>query len=416
MRLGVIADDMTGAADVALMLSKSGLRAIQTIGAPDRASLPDADAVVVALKTRTAPASDAVAQSRAALAILREAGARQIQFKYCSTFDSTPSGNIGPVADALLDDLGAHIALVCPAFPANGRTIYQGRLFVGDLPLDESPMKDHPLTPMRDASLVRLMAGQTSRPVGLLPHSTVARGPDAVRAALARLSADGVRYAVADAIADSDLLILGRAAADAALVTGGSGIAHGLADNFRDGAPQSGPPFAAPDGRMAIIAGSCSAATRGQVKAALDAGLAARALDVRALLEGRLDPADLAAWALAQAPAQPILIYSSADPAEVAATQAAFGRDRAGAAVEEALADIAARLVAGGARRLIVAGGETSGAVVQRLGVRALEIGPEIAPGVPWTRSIGEPDLALALKSGNFGQPDFFVSAWRALG
>ncbi|WP_342361695.1 3-oxo-tetronate kinase [Terrarubrum flagellatum] len=415
MQLGVIADDMTGATDVALMLQKAGMRVVQLIGvpSPSQTTLP-ADAIVVALKSRTDPAAEAVAQSLEALAALRAAGARQILFKYCSTFDSTAQGNIGPVADALADALAAPIALVCPAFPANGRTIFQGHLFVGSEPLDESPMKDHPLTPMRDSSLIRLLAAQTPRKVGLVPFATMNKGSGAVKAALDRLAADGVRYAVADAITDDHLLTLGAAVAGYPLVTGGSGIALGLPGNFGRSSVERAP-FSAPAGRMAIVSGSCSAATRGQVAAAKEAGLPHHAVDPRAIAAGTLTAAQLAEWALAQPTDKPALIYATAEPAEVAAVQAEFGREKAGAIVEDALAETAALLVEGGVKRLIAAGGETSGAVIQRLNARALAIGPEIAPGAPWTRVIDGPDIAVALKSGNFGARDFFVSSWSLL-
>jgi uncharacterized protein YgbK (DUF1537 family) len=412
MRLGVIADDMTGATDVALMITKAGMDTIQTIGVPDMArGLPEADAIVVALKSRTIAPHDAVAQSLLACRALRAGGARQILFKYCSTFDSTPQGNIGPVADALADELGADIAIVCPAFPANGRAIFQGHLFVGAQPLDESPMKDHPLTPMHDSNLVRLMAAQTRRKVRLVPFAIVAAGADAVRSELRRLAQDGVRYAVTDAISDADLVALGHAVAGAPLVTGGSGIALGLPANLPAATHRAPAPFAAPAGRMAIVAGSCSAATREQVAAAKEAGAPHRAIDPAALARGDATPESLAAWALTQDAAKPALIYSTADPSSVAATQEKFGRTAAGEMIERAIAETAARLVRGGVTRLVVAGGETSGAVIQALGIRALAIGPEVAPGVPWTRVTDGPDIAVALKSGNFGARDFFMRA-----
>ncbi len=420
MLLGVIADDMTGATDVALMLSRAGMRTLQVIGAPaPGAALPEADAIVVALKSRTNPAAEAVAESLAACEALLAGGARQILFKYCSTFDSTPKGNIGPVADALVGRLGAKIAIVCPAFPANGRSIYQGYLFVGAVPLHESPMKDHPLTPMRDSSLVRLMAAQTRAPVGLVDYANIRKGAEAVRARLDALAGEGVRYAVTDALTNEDLLTLGAAVDGMPLLTGGSGIAMGLPENFRRAgllAPQSaGSAFSAPAGRAGILSGSCSTATRGQIAKAREAGYPALKVDPLALSGGTQDAAALADWALAQAPGTPFLLYSSDDPAEVAAVQDKLGREEAGAIVEHAFAEIARRLVAGGVSRLLVAGGETSGAVVQGLKVETLEIGPEIDPGVPWTHALGGRDLVLALKSGNFGAPDFFLKAWSLL-
>lgn len=420
MLLGVIADDMTGATDVALMLNRSGMRTVQTIGVPRPGqSLPEADAVVVALKSRTNPVAEAVADSLAACEALLAAGARQILFKYCSTFDSTAQGNIGPVADALAQRLGAGLAIVCPAFPANGRSIYQGYLFVGAVPLHESSMKDHPLTPMRDSSLIRLMGAQTTAAVGLVDYATILGGAGAVKARFAALAAEGVRYVVTDALTNADLMVLGEAVADHKLLTGGSGIAMGLPQNFRRAGllpeREIAASLAAPMGRAGIISGSCSTATRGQIARAIEAGYPALKVDPMALVSGVQDAATLANWALAQAPDEPFLLYSSDDPAEVAAIQDKLGREKAGETVEHAFAKTAALLAEGGVSRLLVAGGETSGAVVQGLGIGLLEIGPEIDPGVPWTRVAQGRDMVIALKSGNFGAPDFFLKAWALL-
>ncbi len=412
--LGAIADDFTGATDLANMLVTRGMRTLQTIGVPDAGmDTGDAEAVIVALKSRTAPPGQAVGQSLEALAWLQRRGAQQFFFKYCSTFDSTAEGNIGPVADALMDALETDFALICPAFPTNKRTIYQGHLFVGDQLLSDSPMKDHPLTPMRDASLVRLMAAQTRRPVGLIPWPVVAAGEEPVACAIDALRAKGVAYGVADAITDYDLEVIGTAAAGHVLITGGSGVALGLPDNFRRqglmGAA-SVPALPAVEGRAAVLAGSCSQATRQQVAHA-SRRWPHRKLDADRIAEGAPVVREVLDWAAAQPKDAPVLIYSSADPEEVAAIQARYGRDRAGAMMETALGEIAKGLVDAGARRLVVAGGETSGAVVSALGVTGLRIGPEIDPGVPWTETIGGLRLALALKSGNFGSEDFFSKA-----
>ena len=420
MLLGVIADDMTGATDVALMLNRSGMRTVQTTGVPRPGqALPEADAVVVALKSRTNPVAEAVADSLAACEALLAAGAKQILFKYCSTFDSTAHGNIGPVADALAQRLGAGLAIVCPAFPANGRSIYQGYLFVGAVPLHESSMKDHPLTPMRDSSLIRLMSAQTTGAVGLVDYATVLAGAGAVKARFTALADQGVRYVVTDALTNADLMVLGEAVADHKLLTGGSGIAMGLPQNFRRAGllpeREIAASLAAPKGRPGIISGSCSTATRGQIAKAIEAGFPALKVDPMALVSGEQDAGKLAAWALAQAPETPFLLYSSDDPAEVAAIQDKLGRERAGETVEHAFAQTAALLAEGGVSRLLVAGGETSGAVVQGLGIGLLEIGPEIDPGVPWTRVAQGRDMVIALKSGNFGAPDFFLKAWALL-
>lgn len=412
--LGAVADDFTGATDLANILVGRGMRTVQAIGVPEGGlDLGDADAVVVALKSRTAPVAEAVEASLAAARWLRAQGARQLFHKYCSTFDSTAQGNIGPVADALLELTGGGLALVCPAFPTNGRTVYQGHLFVGDRLLAESSMKDHPLTPMRDSDLRRLMAAQSRHPVGLVAWPSVARGAGAIAEAFEGLRAAGHGYAVVDAIADADLLAIGRAAATHGLVTGGSAVAMGLPDNFRrEGLLGPPVPPRLPDcpGRAVILAGSCSQATRGQI-AAFTRTHPGHKLDADRLAAGAPVVAEALGWAEAQPPGTPVLIYSSADPEEVRAIQERHGRERAGAMLEQALSALARALVERGARRLVVAGGETSGAVVSALGVRALRIGPEIDPGVPWTETLGEPRLALALKSGNFGSEGFFLKA-----
>jgi uncharacterized protein YgbK (DUF1537 family) len=410
MFIGAIADDLTGATDLALMLSRGGLRTIQTIGVPAAgADLGDAEAVVVALKSRTIPAADAVAQSLAAARALLAAGAEQLFFKYCSTFDSTDEGNIGPVTDALLDLLGETRTIACPAFPENGRTVYKGYLFVGDVLLSESSMKDHPLTPMRDANLVRVLARQSRNPVSLIARDTVASGADAIAARLAATTG----IAIVDAIDETDLRAIGRAVRSLRLVTGGSGIALGLPDNFpRKAAPRAPGPVIAAPGRSVILAGSCSAATRRQVEVAIAAGTPALRLDPIAIADNRITVADAVDFVLA-AGDKPPLVYSSADPAAVAAVQSRLGRAAAGAVVEDFLAEVAARLLAQGVTRFLVAGGETSGAVVGALEVGTLDIGPEIDPGVPWTLARDGKPIALALKSGNFGAEDFFLKAWK---
>jgi uncharacterized protein YgbK (DUF1537 family) len=414
--LGCVADDFTGATDLANMLTRGGMRTLQTIGIPaGAADLPEAEALVVALKSRTIPAAEAVAQSVAALDWLAGRGCRQFLFKYCSTFDSTAAGNIGPVADALLARLGADFTIACPAFPENRRTIFNGHLFVGTELLSESPMKDHPLTPMTDANLVRVLQRQTKAQVGLVPYGVVRQGAAAIRAAFERLRAGGARHAIVDAVEDGHLVAIGTACADLALVTGGSGIALGLPDNFRragllarTGSAAAMPPIR---GYAAVIAGSCSQATQAQV-AAMKSRCPSMRIDPQELATGAASVIDRAAgWAATQVAKGPVLIYSTAAPDAVRAAQDAVGKDRAATLVEDALASIAKTLVARGVRKLVVAGGETSGAVVGALGVRALAIGPQIDPGVPWTFTVPGDPVALALKSGNFGAEDFFLKA-----
>ncbi len=421
--LGAIADDFTGATDLCNTLVRRGMKTVQLIDVPAPGTpVPDAEAVVIALKSRTIPAGEAIAMSLAALDWLRRAGARQILFKYCSTFDSTDRGNIGPVAEALLDALGSDLTLYCPAFPEAGRTIFKGYLFVGDVLLSESGMKDHPLTPMRDPSLVRVLQAQSRGRVGLVQHATVAQGPAAIAAAFAALRAGGFRHAIVDAIADRDLEAIGEAAQDFALITGGSGIALGLPENFRrqgligDGGgadilPKIG-------GTAAVLSGSCSQATLAQL-AHMRERAPVFAIDPIAAAAGKPVAEEALAWAAGKLGDAPICIAATAPPDQVAQVQQQLGRERAGALVEEIMAEIARGLVTREVRRLVVAGGETAGAVVQALGVTGLRIGRQIDPGVPWTVSLpgssGEPALALALKSGNFGAPDFFLRAFSAL-
>jgi uncharacterized protein YgbK (DUF1537 family) len=416
--LGCIADDFTGATDLANTLVKNGMRATQLIGVPgEDVDVGDAEGVVVALKSRTAPVDMAVLQSLAALKWLRGRGARQIFFKYCSTFDSTPAGNIGPVADALMEALATDFAIVCPAFPGAGRTIYRGHLFVGDQLLSDSSMRNHPLTPMTDSNLVRLMAAQSRHKVGLVPYAIVDAGVEETRVAMEKLATGGISYGVVDALSDRHLSTIGAAIAGHALVTGGSGVALGLPENFRRAGvlgAAAEPFLPSARGRAVVLAGSCSTATRGQIKHAAKTWPHQK-LDPDRIASGAPVAREVIDWALAQPADTPVLIYSSAAPEEVAAVQQRYGRERAGTMLEETLGMIATGLAAGGVRRIIIAGGETAGAVVSALAVTGLKIGREIDPGVPWTESIGEPRLALALKSGNFGTPDFFPKAFGML-
>jgi uncharacterized protein YgbK (DUF1537 family) len=414
--LGCIADDFTGATDLANTLVRNGMRTIQVIGVPDELAVPaEAEAIVVALKSRTAPVAEAVAQSVASCRWLRQAGARQIFFKYCSTFDSTDEGNIGPVADALRAELATDFATVCPAFPETGRTIYLGHLFVGGALLSDSPMRNHPLTPMADSNLMRVLGRQTKAEVGLVPYAIVRQGAGPLRDAMDKLRRRGTTYAVVDAIEDEDLRCLGTACADLALATGGSGAAMGLPNNFRRAGLLPTRPgtedLPVVGGAAVVLSGSCSPATLAQVER-MRAAHPSLMLDPIALAErGEAAISDALAWAVASLETGPVLIYASAPPEVVKTVQAKLGRERAGAVMEHALAILARGLVNAGVRRLVVAGGESAGAVVQALGVRALRIGPQIDPGIPATLSLGEPRLALALKSGNFGAQDFFLKA-----
>ena len=415
--LGCIADDFTGATDLAGLLARSGVPVSLRLGIPDAPPSDTAPFEVIALKCRTAPVDEAVAECRAALGWLRDAGAERVFWKYCSTFDSTAKGNIGPVAEALMDDLGAEQTIYCPAFPENGRSIFMGNLFVGQLPLAESPMRDHPLTPMRDSNLMRLLEPQVTRPVGLADRLTVARGADALRSRLRDLAADGVAHVVVDAVADDDLQTIAAACRGMTLLTGGSAVAMPLPDLYRqDGVLAADAPApvrpSLPEGAV-ILSGSCSAMTNEQVAAYGDAGPGLR-LDPLVLAEEGVDAA--IAWLAAQTPSSTPIIYATARPEDVRAAQKQLGVARAGEIVEEALAGLARAAFARGIRRFVVAGGETSGAVARALGLSRLDIGAEIAPGVPWTYSrVDGEDVAITLKSGNFGDRDFFARALATL-
>lgn len=417
--LGCIADDFTGATDLANMLVRGGMRTVQLIGVPDEnTAVPEADAIVVALKSRTNPVQEAVSQSRAALKWLQSAGCRQFFFKYCSTFDSTDEGNIGPVTDALMADLGAQFTIACPAFPETGRTIFKGHLFVGDQLLSDSPMRNHPLTPMTDSNLVSVLQRQTKKPVKLIQFATVEAGSDAISVEIDALKSAGGGIAIVDAVLDNHLVAIGCALSDLALITGGSGIAIGLPENYRRqgllGEIADADAIPAVSGLAAVLAGSCSVATLGQIDR-FKADHPSVVIDPLRLANGENVVEEVLDWARQKVSAGPILVYASQPAEAVRDVQERLGRAEAGALVEEAMAAIATGLVASGVRRLVVAGGETSGAVVSALGVTGLRIGAQIDPGVPATVSLGDAPIALALKSGNFGGPDFFAKALAAM-
>jgi uncharacterized protein YgbK (DUF1537 family) len=419
LALGCIADDYTGASDLANTLTKAGLRTVQTIGIPaDDLDLPEIDAVVLSLKIRSVRAAEAVARSREADAWLRARGAAHVMYKVCSTFDSTDEGNIGPVMDALQADAGEAVVLVTSAFPETGRTIYQGNLFVGSVPLNESPLKDHPLNPMRDANLMRVLGRQSRSKIGLVDLATVARGAAAIRARLADLAGQGFAAAIADSVFDPDLEPIGAVALDHRVSIGASGLGLGLARGLvasgrvraTDGTASLGAPLGGP---AACLAGSCSQATLAQIRQA-ESAMPVLHLDPEALVSGPAEAQRALDWATSRIGDGPVLIASSSPPDAVAALQARHGRDAAGHAIEQGMAMVVEGLVDRGVRRLVVAGGETSGAVAQALDLGDLLIGPEIDPGVPILISQRR-EIALALKSGNFGRPTFFADALSAL-
>lgn len=413
LRIGCIADDFTGGTDVAAAFRRAGLRTALVFGAPgpDTALPKDCDAAVVALKSRSTPADEAIADSLTAQRWLWDHGAAQLYFKYCSTFDSTPRGNIGQVTDALLDSAGARLTVHCPASPPNGRTVYQGHLFVHDQLLSDSPLRHHPLNPMTDSSLPRLLSAQTPHGVGLIDWPTLQRGVEAVRDALTAHERAGTRHVIADALTDADLAVLGAAALELPVVAGAAGLAEGLGHAY-PAATQRTPEPHPLDGRAAVLAGSCSARTLEQIAQFYAAGLPALHLDVLVAAAGHDIAAEVLTWYDDQDPTLPVLVYASASPEELAAVQAQLGVAEAAAQVEELLGSLAVHLVERGVRRLLVAGGETSGAVTTALDIRSVLVGDEADPGVPWTYATTKTgDLALMLKSGNFGAPDLFTRA-----
>jgi uncharacterized protein YgbK (DUF1537 family) len=425
--LGCIADDVTGATDLANNLVRAGMRVVQTFGVPDEEHKIDADAIVVALKSRTIPAAHAVAQSLGACRWLRRQGARQIYFKVCSTFDSTAQGNIGPVTEALMEELGCGFAVATPAFPDAGRTVYQGHLFVGEALLSDTHMRNHPLTPMTDANLVRFLKTQLDprkeRKVGLIGYSTVAQSADAIRVRMAQLQQEGFGLAIADAVCNDDLLRLGGALHDAPLVTAGSGLAIGLPVHWGFTPTSNSSRLPAPAGGKAIVAGSCSAATLAQVQAFIDGGGNAFRLDpLKIAADERIPVAAALRWVDAcwtDDVSVPLLVYSSAEPETVLEVQERIGAQAAGTMMERVLSAVAYGLVRRGAGQLILAGGETAGACAGALEIRQMQIGAQIDPGVPWCYAASPVtktgSLHVAFKSGNFGSPDFFTSAFALL-
>lgn len=421
LSLGCIADDSTGATDLANNLVRAGMRVVQVIGVPARPLGADPDAVVVTLKTRTSPRDQAVSQSLEALRWLQAHGARQIYFKYCSTFDSTAQGNIGPVTEALMDALagldGADFTIATPAFPDNQRTVFNGYLFVGDVLLNESGMQNHPLTPMTDANLVRVLQAQCRRKVGLIDYKVVAQGETAIRIRIDELRAEGVGLAIVDAITNDDLLRLSPALQGMPLVTAGSGLASGLAGNFGIAPSSAASALPQPMGLKAVISGSCSPATNRQVKAFIQGGGRALRIDPLQIAGGVDVAAQALAWAAPLLAQEAVLIYSTADASAVKTVQSRLGARKAGTMVEETLGVIARGLVELGVRQMVVAGGETAGACVQALNITQMNIGPQIDPGVPWCYAHAAPGVALhlALKSGNFGADDFFIRSFALL-
>jgi uncharacterized protein YgbK (DUF1537 family) len=395
------------------------MRTLQSIGIPEVSNVAQVDAVVISLKTRTIPVDEAIEQALKALAWLQASGAQQIYFKYCSTFDSTANGNIGPVAEALMRALETDFTIATPAFPENKRFVFQGHLFLGDQLLNESGMQNHPLTPMHDSNLVRVLQSQCQLPIGFIDHQCVNEGSQRIEAKFQDLRSNSVGIAIVDAISNRDLYEIGRACKSLPLVTGASGIAIGLPQNFSLSEASQAELLPAATGLQAILSGSCSQASNLQVATFIKAGLPAYQINPLALTSNPDTIQHALDWAIAHVQQGPVLIYSTADPDAVKAIQNQLGIAEAGNLIENALAAIAQGLVAAGVRQLIVAGGEVSGACVQALGIKQLQIGAQIDPGVPWcyanSEIIENQGIHLALKSGNFGSPDFFLKSFRML-
>ena len=415
--LGCIADDFTGATDLANNLVRAGMRVVQTIGVPNAPLSAEVDAVVVALKSRTIAPQDAIDQSLQALQWLQGQGAQQIYFKYCSTFDSTAQGNIGPVTEALMQALQTDFTIATPAFPDNGRTVFKGYLFVGDVLLNESGMQHHPLTPMTDANLVRVMQAQCTSKVGLLTHKTIAQGATAISQEITNLKQQGVRIAIVDAVSNDDLMRLGPALKGMPLVTAGSGVAIGLPQNFGLSPTPQASVLPKASGLQAVVSGSCSQATNRQVAHFKATGRPAFLIDPLHLQGSWEDLVkEVLTWAQGHLASGPLLVYSTATPESVQAVQSQLGVEAAGHQVEQALAAIARGLVELGVQQMVVAGGETSGACVQALAIEQLQLGPQIDPGVPWCHAYTPMgSMHITLKSGNFGTDDFFTKAFSFL-
>ena len=411
--LGCIADDFTGASDLANTLCREGMRTTQFIDVPDDGIDCDCEAAIIALKSRSIKPADAIRQSLDSLNWLRNQGARQILFKYCSTFDSTPEGNIGPVAEALAQELGSAGVVVCPAFPTTGRTVYQGHLFVNDILLNESGLQNHPLNPMTDADLRRWLKQQCNNEVGHVPQSIVSTGVEATDKALQQAASNNQTLVVVDATADADLRTIGSACKNASLITGGSGIALGLPENFRAQGLLSdeGQNFKPQQGPAVILAGSCSVATRQQIAAYKDGPKIQ--LDIDQLMSDKLTVHSVIS--LLPTDGTTALIYSSATPEEIKNLQSKYKGNVVAEKIEQLFATIAKLLVSDGYKKIVVAGGETSGAVVSALNIDAFDIGTEIDPGVPALSTHNDQPIAMALKSGNFGAEDFFAKALRYL-
>ncbi|MEZ5924081.1 MAG: four-carbon acid sugar kinase family protein [Hyphomicrobiaceae bacterium] len=409
--LGAIADDLTGGIELASMLVAQGVRTGFGIG-PAASLVEDAEAQVIALKTRVIPADEAVTAVLGGAERLITRGARQVFFKYCATFDSTPAGNIGPCAEALIDRLDAHRALFCPALCETGRTVYQGHMFGGSTLLSDSPKRFDPLTPMTDSNLVRVLQAQSRQKVGLIDHSIVEAGPEAIRYRSEQLAAEGATLQIVDTLNENHLAAIADAAAGMPLLTGNSSVAAHLPACWRrSGDLQATAPImlAGVDGPGAVIAGSVAEQTRQQLAVF---GTHHPVLTLH--LERAFAGDDLVGEAMTFArqcmrQCRDFAISTAVPQAAVDQLQTRFGRAETAAQAEFILSTLAHRFVHElGVRRIVVAGGETSGAVVAALGLTRLEVGPYLGLGMSRAITRTEPILGLSLKSGKLGSLDVF--------
>jgi uncharacterized protein YgbK (DUF1537 family) len=413
LEFAAIADDLTGAVELASMLVRNGMPArllTRRAGPEDAAGVP---ALVMGLRIRTVPAARALAETGRALDLIRPLRPRRLFYKYCATFDSTPRGNIGPVAERLMAEMGVEFTGYCPAFPEVDRTVYRGHLFVGDALVSRSPKRFDPLTPMREPDLVRVLARQTAVPVGLVRTVDIAAGPDGVAARVAALQAEGIGHAIFDTTCEADLAVLARATADWPLMTGGSSIAAHYPALW--GMAETPAPLPKPAGHCAVLAGSCAERTEEQL-AAFGRRRPVLRLDPERLMEDEDAVAAALDWAVPRLPEGPVAIATTNPPEEVARLQARFGRHRLARRIERALGRIAAGLHGAGVRHFVIAGGETSGAVLDALRVPALDVGPYEAPGMSRAASRGGDPVLFHLKSGKLGPVDMFETAFVADG
>ncbi|PHM35743.1 3-oxo-tetronate kinase [Xenorhabdus innexi] len=413
IKLGVIADDFTGATDIASLMVQNGWQVALLLSIPDDSTfIPhDVDAIIISLKSRSCPVDESIEQSLKACRWLRQkANCSRLFFKYCSTFDSTIKGNIGPVTDVLMDELQIDLCLICPALPINGRTVVYGYLFVNGQLLNESDMQYHPINPMKDSNLLRLMEQQSRGTAGLVDINCVRQGELSIRDRLCQLRCKGIRYAVVDTLLMDDLLLVAQAAHDMTLITGGSGLGGAIARYCSGGNSEKTSIKKLPlprNRRMVILSGSCSVMTYRQV---LEYKKIASTMELD--IDKCINNPDyihlLVDWIIQQ-PMKGLapMLYTTRPPGVLKLTHNQYESFQVSKIIEQLFAQIANELRQKDFNTFIITGGETSGKVVQSLGINQVGIGAIIAHGVPWVYDL-QSDCWLALKSGNFGEVDFF--------